>query len=254
MNIMTRTALWMKEWGWFALLFCWLAGDTAWSNTLYTLDRGDLENAVMQALIDDGAGIEVDVTFSSALDDPLHRSSRPLHLSIDHLTFDERINKWEAELNIYEGDTVHHTQAIKGRYTAMIDVPVVRSRMHKGDVILDDDLDVKRMAESRLRHNTVLDMQRIIGMAPRRTLQPGRPIVEHELRRPIITEKGDLVQVAYQTPYMEIRTLGEALEDASEGDIISIRNTESEIILRAAIIAPGIAEVQNYIQLSQQQR
>lgn len=220
---------------------------------LYALSIHDVEHAVADALIRQGAAEAVDVSLSGADEPVLARSARPLHAVVDYLDFDARSQRWEATVSLYEGDTIRRTESFFGRFDAMVELPVLARRVSSGDVIGKDDIAWESFPENRLRKNTVFSERKIVGQAARRVLHAGRPLAAHELEDPVATEKGELVQLTYTTPYMEIRTLGEALEDGAIGEIISIRNTESDIVLRATLIAPGMAEVRNFLQLSQRQ-
>lgn len=63
-----------------------------------------------------------------------------------------------------------------------------------------------------------------------------------ELAKPSIVKKNDNVTVQFRNSMMELKTLGEAMEDGAKGDIIRIRNKDSHQPIQARILAAGLAE------------
>lgn len=236
-----------------------ITGSLAWANTpdvnesVYSLSIRDIEEDVAQQLVKEGAGNIIEVSLVGRHAPQYHQASKPVSFSISFLDYNARTMRWDADIEIFEGDTMAKSVKMSGRYKPMIDVPVLNKRLFKNDIIEGSDIAWERVAEHRLRKSILFDIDEIVGKSPRRTIPESRPINAEDLMEPIVTKKGDMVHVLFTTPYMEIRTVGESLEDVSIGEVFSLRNTKSHINLRAKLIAPGVAQVQDMIQLSQYQ-
>lgn len=215
----------------------------------------ELEQTLAHALSQLGAGDMVEVVVNGPVaqhQDDLKNGD----LTLSFIDFNAQTMRWEATLQV-SGRT-HETQTPKaielsGRYIPLIEVPVLTKRLLSGNIIKPSDITLKPLAEHRLRHNVVFDKSTLVGKAARRVLRPGKPISLHEIEQPVIAEKGDMLQLTYRTAHMEIRTLAEALDDAALGQRIPVRNADSGATLYATVTAPGIAEVHNYMQISNNQ-
>ena len=166
------------------------------------------------------------------------------------MDYDESTKRWETEMALFEGGELVKTDTLSGRYTAMVNVPVLSRRLFAGDIITAQDIKQSPVASHRLRQNVVHDPSQLIGKAARRVLRSGKPIALHEIEAPNIIHKGDLISLRYRTANIDIQTVAEAMQNGASGKSISVRNTDSGHVLRATVVSEGIAEIQNHMRLS----
>jgi flagella basal body P-ring formation protein FlgA len=131
----------------------------------------------------------------------------------------------------------------------MISVPTVTRQLQRGDVIEASDLSTKRLPERVLRKDTVTEASMLIGQSPQRVISPDRPIRTSEIASPRLIKKGDAVEMTYTTPYMSIRTQGQALEDGSAGSLIRVKNAKSERAVSARVVGAGHVELNSEAQI-----
>ena len=217
----------------------------------HTFTVSDLQQGIAEQLAKEGAGEAIEATVQNFASPIIQRASSPMEMVIDFIDYDARTMRWEASVSLYAEDKLALREAFNGRYAALIEVPVATRRIFGGEVIQRSDIGFEKMPEHRLRNQTVYKISDLVGKSARRTLRDGQPIAAHEVEAPVVAKRGDMLQISYRTPYIEIRTMGEALEDGAIGKRISVRNPDSDVVLRAVVIAPGMAEIQTHMQLSQ---
>lgn len=83
----------------------------------------------------------------------------------------------------------------------------------------------------------------VTGMVSSRTLLPGRTILIAALRAPYAVKRGSAVRLSFSIGSMAISAGGTPLQDASVGDVIRVRNTDSGIIVSGTVMADGTIQV-----------
>jgi flagella basal body P-ring formation protein FlgA len=191
----------------------------------------------------EGAGDELQVTLAGFREgDKVLKHSAQLSHRIESLYFNAKTMQWNATLFPESGGSNLPSIALEGRYDEMVEVPVVTHRIQRKEVIHEGDIKWEKIASGRLRHDSIQTVEELVGMAARRTIAPNRSIRKAELERPLVVKKNDRVTLQFRNEVMELRTIGDALEDGATGDIIRIRNKDSQLPVQARITGPGTAE------------
>ncbi len=253
---MTRTRIdWMLIVGMLALFFAALAHSAAFAaeTPSYVLTTKHVNAQISKHLADLGAAEKVEATVMSQSGTMFIRHDAPLQVEISSLTFDVNGKRWSAYMRISSDGKLLQEQELNGRFAAVVSVPVLNRRLTGNDVISDIDIAWQDVPENRLRRDTIMDESRLIGKAPRRVISQNRPIREHEVEQPVAVERGKLVQVHFNHGGVHIRTMAEANEDGSVGDIIRVRNVDSGNILQARVLSASDTEVIEYNQLTSAQ-
>lgn len=206
---------------------------------------------VSEALQINGAGDKIEAEFMGRHLTIMHRSDKPITFELSNLDYNEQSLRWQGDLRIFEQGKLAEVTSLRGRYASLVELPVLRQRLYDGEIIEEDDIEWQFFPEHRIRKETIYKMGDLLGRSPKRVISKSRPIRAYEVEAPVIVERGDMVQVSFNTPYMQIRTLGEAMEDGAVDDMINIRNSNSGITIRARLIAPGQAQVVQLMQVSQ---
>lgn len=140
---------------------------------------------------------------------------------------------------VTQGVTPARRVTVNGRLHRMIEVPTLNRRLSPGDVIAREDIHWVTMRADRVNRNVVTEAERLIGMAPTRTLVAGKNILAGEVRPPRIVTKGSIVMMLLKTPHMVLTSKGRALEHGAKGDVIRVMNTQSKTIVEGEITASG---------------
>lgn len=173
----------------------------------------------------------------------LATADHPLKLVLHALQVDTDAKIWQAQAHIVANGKTEVVKPVGGRYDAVTTVPVLVRQVRKGDVIAEADIEFKSFADRQLRKDTITDTAALIGRSPTRIISAGRPLRSQELTSPTMVKKGQTVNMIYTTPYMSIRTTGQALEDGGAGSLIRVQNTKSDKAVSGRVVANGQIEV-----------
>ncbi|MEG3618361.1 flagellar basal body P-ring formation chaperone FlgA [Magnetovibrio sp. PR-2] len=206
------------------------------------VNKSEVEEILYERLIAEGADPNARVQLSNRsfrLDLPV---GEEYLLGIEQMNYDMSNSRFSAIL--IWGTGKDERRRVSGRMERMSEVPVLSSRLMKGDIISKHDLDWVSMPQSRLARNAVTDSSRIVGMAAKRAIAPGKPISSSDIRRPLAVTKGDLVTMVLSTPAMRLTVQGKALQSGSKGDTIRITNTQTRTVVEATVTGAGEARVE----------
>ncbi|MDP4795472.1 MAG: flagellar basal body P-ring formation chaperone FlgA [Rhodospirillales bacterium] len=203
-----------------------------------TVPQDDIKAQLLSALADQGATGELDIEFASPLQQLYLPADADQTLSIESLSYQPITGRFSAIVVASKGLSMERMR-MSGRAFRTIDVPVLKSRILKGDVIAEDDLQWVKMKSDRVQQDIIVDVNDIIGKTPKRGLRAGSPIRSNEVSRPIMVAKNSLVMIVHQVPNMTLTAQGKALQNGSEGDVVQIKNGRSNLIIEAEVIGPG---------------
>jgi flagella basal body P-ring formation protein FlgA len=67
------------------------------------------------------------------------------------------------------------------------------------------------------------------------SLSANTPVFKRFLERPFDVNKGSTISIAYVHPHMSMTTKGKALENGRRGDVISVKNLDSQKTIQVTI-------------------
>lgn len=211
----------------------------------YKITATDVGAAVAQQLQAQGIEHKAEATLSPGTPSLLYSSDHAITLSLHALQVDPASKRWQAQVHFISNGKTESVKPVAGTYTALVDVPVVTRQLTKMDVIEQQDITLMPMQERLLRKDTITDPKQLLGLSPRNGITPNRPIHTGEVSAPIVIKRGDLVEMAYNTPYIHIKTTGVALEEGSKGATIRIKNQKSQMAVSARVEGAGRVSVNN---------
>lgn len=124
---------------------------------------------------------------------------------------------------------------IKGKFEEVVRVPVLKAKVGRGDTIHANNITWVELTGSRVKYDTVLTVEKLVGKAPKRTLVAGKPIRERLLVMPTLIHKNDRVRMVYQTPHVKIMAFGIAMDEGGQGTYIPVKNLSSDRVVNAMV-------------------
>jgi flagella basal body P-ring formation protein FlgA len=214
----------------------------------FTLTYAEAEKVASAALADKGVAEKVAAFINGRQNETLYSYGKPLSVEARGVQFDKTASRWSANLIILsEGEVVTALPAA-GRFDVLTEIPVLKRAATSGKLIEASDIEIRDIAVSQVRGDTVTDMASLIGKSPSYSITAGRPIRVHEVSLPPMIKKNSLVQMHYRSPGMEITTSGQAMEDGHKGDVINVKNLASKKIVQtmvedtASVVVSGPAQ------------
>lgn len=136
-------------------------------------------------------------------------------------------------------------QRIVGLATLTVPVPVPVRRILPETILTEADFQIARLPHGRVGAFVVTDIDGLLGMQVRRVLAQGRPVMTQSVIKPLVIDRGDLVEIRFRDGLLDLSAPGRALASAHEGQEIKIVNLASNNSVIGIATANGIVEVSN---------
>lgn len=169
----------------------------------------------------------------------------------------EKLVTDELELTGIEVDTQKKTFAgfivsndvipfeVEGRYTEMVQIPVITHKLSRDEVISLNDIEYMGVDSRKLSRGYITDESLLIGKSPTRTLFKKRPVMPSQIAEPTLVKKKEAVTMVFRNNLLQMQDVGVAMQDGGKGELIRIRNENSNIIVNARVISSGLVEVES---------
>lgn len=210
---------------------------------VHEVTYGDIKNAVAQELTMQGAGENLRVNIPRPDTQIIASNAESIEMQLADITFSEAFKTWNGVAHFSAAGKPLAPLKLSGSYDEMVEVALLKRRLANTDVIAENDITMQKLPMRRLRGEVITDAAQLIGKSPKRTISALRPIRKDEIINPPIVFKGDKIALMYHSGNMEIKTLGEALENGAEGDSIRVKNVDSHMVIQANIVSESVAEV-----------
>jgi flagella basal body P-ring formation protein FlgA len=132
---------------------------------------------------------------------------------------------------------------IAGRISVKRSVPVLARRLESGMTLGERDLDWIEIPEERITADIITEPSQLIGREMRRDTPEGEILRSRDVMPARLVQRGSLVVMKIETPFMLITAQGKAEQDGTEGETIRIKNTQSNRIIEGVVTAPGVVEI-----------
>lgn len=220
----------------------------------YLLTPKDISQAVAIELENAGFGQSVEASVYTEESNTVFGADQEMTVAVSRLEADSKGRTWTANILFKHGDAILTALPMKGRFNDMVELPVLARTIGNGQVIGKEDITTKRFPTHYQRAGVINDAEKIIGMAAKRNISQHRPIREHEISMPLIVKKNDLINLSYQSSSLSITTTGQVMADAAIGDVIAVKNINSDKTVRAVVKDSKTASVMPLMQRSTAQR
>lgn len=166
--------------------------------------------------------------------------------SLKKLDINNDNNEFHAEIVPEEGNYVIEAE---GDYTELERYPSLSMNIKKGHIITHNDIEYKFVDASKVKATTISDVADIIGREASRNLAKGSLLSFSNVEEPVLIQKNEAVNAIYKVKNLEVKTVAIALQDGKEGDIIRLKNHQSDKIFSAMVDKDGNA-ITNFESLS----
>jgi flagella basal body P-ring formation protein FlgA len=123
-------------------------------------------------------------------------------------------------------------------------LPVPAVTIHAGEVIREEMVTERAFAPNLLGVALFVEGRPgLVGRVARRTLLPGQPIPINSVEDPWTIARGARVKIVVEDNGLSIVTYGSALESGVPGALISVRNTDTGVIVKGVIQPDGAVKV-----------
>lgn len=132
---------------------------------------------------------------------------------------------------------------ISGKYTEIVKIPAINTKLRRNEVITAAHITYVDIDKSKLSRGYIDDELQLIGKSPVRTLFKNRPVMPKQIAAPTIIDRKESVTMVFENNIMQIQDVGVAVEEGGMGDMIRVRNVNSNVIVHARIIGDNLVKV-----------
>lgn len=122
-------------------------------------------------------------------------------------------------------------------------IVVAARSVSKGELLGVDNLRLERMDVGRLNAGYYTDISEVAGLSSRRNLSPSTVLTKYLVEKPIIVERGSAVAIVAKIGDIEVTAAGQAMQDGYEGQIIRVKNLNSQKYITGKVTGRGTVEV-----------
>jgi len=161
------------------------------------------------------------------------------------ITYDPASGRFATTVSTADGGSVPNQLRLSGQIVRYSEVPTPTRLIAPGEVIGKDDVVMVRLRNDRLAQGVVTQLSDLVGMTPRRSLQPGEAVRAADIVVPVVVHRNSLVTIVLETPTMHLTAEGKATEDGGLGAVIRVANTHSNRVIDAVVTGPNTVRVES---------
>ncbi|WP_417454242.1 flagellar basal body P-ring formation chaperone FlgA [Kiloniella sp.] len=207
------------------------------------INATDIRDSVETALLERGLVDNKKIEFDRKDRDLKIPAEIEPTLRVENISYRPGRNRFTAQIVIPAEGRPIINKTLSGYLIEMVNVPVLKRRLSKGDVIQAQDIQWIAIKESKLSKNAITDIDNLIGMTPKQTLKDQAIIRTNDIDTPKAVAKNGLVTMLLQSGSLNLRTQGRALENGAIGEVIRLLNTQSNTIVHGTVTGAGLVTV-----------
>ena len=132
---------------------------------------------------------------------------------------------------------------INAKVVVYQDVVKTVNSLQRGNVIGESDVVMERIRTERILRDIPTTLDRVIGQAATRNLQPGNTVKFRDLKQVPTIKRGSRVIILARKGSMKITAPGTAREDGFKNKIVQVVNLETKKTVYAEVINSNTVEV-----------
>ena len=193
-----------------------------------------------------GEARNVGVTFDRDISSIQAEPGNTSDLVVSRLSFDPRSGRFDATLDLPGSNAVRRgSLRFTGTAAEVLDAAVLTRSVVRGEVLRANDVVIERKPKRELTGDNIADAGVAVGMAVRQPIRGGQILRRADLMKPELVSRNEQITLIFQAPGLSLTVRGTATEAGSEGDVVSVINTQSKRQLQGVVTGPGQVTVSN---------
>lgn len=160
------------------------------------------------------------------------------------IRFDPRSGRFDVTLEIAGESAVTPVRLrIAGTAIETVEAAVLTRNIDRNDLLKSSDIIIERRTKAEVGGDAV-SREAALGMQLRHPMRSGQPIKVADLVKPDLVQRDQAVTVVYQAPGLYLTTRGKALDNGTEGDVVSVLNLQSKRTVTGVVTGRGQVTIQ----------
>jgi flagellar basal body P-ring formation protein FlgA len=211
-----------------------------------TVEAKAIETAVAQALEHRGGlgeAANIRLTFDRDLGDLRLDASNTGAMQATSARYEPRNGRFDVTFEI-ANDNGNPTQLrFTGSAIETVEVAVLTRNVERTDILKSADVVVERRPRAEVGIDAA-GREQALGMQMRRPMRTGSPLHAADLVKPDLVQRDQAVSVIFQTAGLYLTTRGKALDNGTEGDVVSVLNIQSKRTVTGTVTGRGQVTIQ----------
>ncbi|WMT72388.1 flagellar basal body P-ring formation chaperone FlgA [Bradyrhizobium sp. Ash2021] len=207
-----------------------------------TLEGKDIESQVAHALERKnglGDASNLSLTFDRDPGDIRLDAANTGSLQATSVRYEPRSSRFDVTLEISNETGAAPTKLrFTGTAIETVEAAVLARNVESKEVLKSSDVVVERRPKAEVGVDAAT-RDRAVGMQARRQLRTGQALRVADLARPDLVQRDQNVTLIYETPGIYITVRGKAMENGTEGDVVSVTNLQSRRTVSGAVTGRG---------------
>jgi flagella basal body P-ring formation protein FlgA len=207
-----------------------------------TLESKDIELQVARALehrfgLGDAANLSL--TFDRDVQDLRLDASNSGAMQPIAARFDPRSNRFDVSFEIANDNVLTPTRLrFSGSAIETVETAVLARGIERNEVIKFSDVVVERRPKAEVGGD-VASRDHAVGMQARKQLRAGQALKVADIAKPDLVQRDQNVTLTYEATGLYLTIRGKALENGTEGDVVSVLNLQSKRTVSGVVSGRG---------------
>ena len=210
------------------------------------VDAKDISGAVAQALehrngLGDAANLTL--TFDRDVQDLRLDSSNTGAMQPTAVRYEPRTTRFDVSFEIGNDSGVPTKLRFTGTAIETVEAAVLTRNVDRIELLKSSDIMIERRPKAEISGDAAT-RDAAIGMQLRRAMRAGQAIKLADLTKPDLVQRDQGVTLIYQTAGLYLTTRAKALDNGTEGDVVSVVNLQSKRTVTGVVTGRGQVTIQ----------
>jgi flagella basal body P-ring formation protein FlgA len=207
-----------------------------------TIEGKDIEQAVAHALehrsgLGDAANLSL--SFDRDLQDMRLDASNSGAMNVGSVRLDPRSGRFDVSFDIANDDVSTPTRLrFTGRAVETVEAAILTRDIERNEMVKASDVVIERRPKAEIG-NDPATRDRAVGMQSRKQMRAGQALRTADLAKPDLVQRDQTVTLIYEVAGLYLTIRGKALENGTEGDVVSVLNLQSKRTVSGVVIGRG---------------
>jgi flagella basal body P-ring formation protein FlgA len=210
------------------------------------VDAKDIRDAVVHALehrsgLGDAANLSL--TFDRDVQDMRLDASNTGTMQPVAVRYEPRTTRFDVTFEIGNDSGAPAKLRFTGTAIETVEAAVLTRNVDRSDVLKSSDLIVERRPKTEIGGDAAV-RDNALGMQLRRPMRAGQAVKVADLAKPDLVQRDQGVTLIYQSAGLYLTTRGKAVDNGTEGDVVSVLNLQSKRTVTGIVTGRGQVTIQ----------
>lgn len=199
----------------------------------------EIEAAIARTLVARGG-----IADANDLSITFDREPQPLHLQSAgdlralYTYYNARSGRFDITFEMADEAAHRATQRYSGYAIETMPVAVTLRPLARGEIVRSADVTIEHRPKTDFREGAPAATDPA-GLAARHQVRAGQALRASDLMRPEIVQRNEAVTLVYEAPGLVLTVRGKAMDPGAEGDVINVRNSQSNRTIQGTVAGPA---------------